>query len=235
MRWSMLVLVPCLPSISGCLFVYTTEETVRNGESRRPVAFQSETGERLFAATVEKQRERPADLGSRSLAIPFLAYISKTTRLSDAAIYNDEVVACDTDANGVITDAEAVAYHRLNCKSSGSPESEGDSHDLLVQTGSMRVAPSQGPVEVYYPRPFAYQPELTFPDQSVPYGKLEQSAQGFRIYFKDGTWSGTVRWQARGITTDRTSSPLAGSPQEPPARFGPVTAVSVETPVSDAP
>jgi hypothetical protein len=43
-------------------------------------------------------------------AVPFVCWFSSTNVLSDNAMYNDAVKACDTNGDGLITLREATAY-----------------------------------------------------------------------------------------------------------------------------
>jgi hypothetical protein len=125
-----------LPACAGCLLVYTKEETLRKDESRRPVTFESDTGARLFAAAVEKQLAKPREVGSQNLVIPFLTYITVSSKLSEAAAFNDEMTACDTDHNGVISDGEAVAFHKMI--NGDSPLLEGEKVKILARHGEQK-------------------------------------------------------------------------------------------------
>ncbi len=192
-----LLLWALLPTCSGCLFVYTREETVRPGEAKRQVEFQSETAAQLFATAVD-QRVKGRDAHAGTLAIPFIAYIETTRKVSEAAFYNDEVTACDTDNDGVITDTEAVAYSRrygVNC------DLKAD-QNVLVQTGFVPISSGRDPYEVFYPRPYATPPELTFPaGAGVDLQTLEQSPHGFRVHVTPDNHSGLVSWKARGVAS----------------------------------
>jgi hypothetical protein len=189
-------------SCCGCLCVYnyTCEESVRAEEPKRAVQFESETAARLFCTTVNLRMKSSRDEPSEEIYIPFLTSITRTRRLSEAAYYNDQVAVCDTNGDGLITDVEAVAYHRL-CGVQGET---GQDDGVLVQTGYITLSSAPGPYEIFYPRPFASPPELTFPDVAgslVDTAKLEQTGQGFRVYLTGWTSAGMLKWRARGVPT----------------------------------
>jgi hypothetical protein len=139
----------------------------------------------------ERRGQREA-LYSRQVNIPFLCSITKTGKLSDAAFYNDEVVECDADHNGVITEAEALAYQRAY----SVPHTAVAETGILEQGGEIDCHGGMTEREIYYPRPYASPPELTF-WRGVPAKCLEQRADGFRVTI-DGC-HGQVKWQARGV------------------------------------
>jgi hypothetical protein len=200
MRCPAVVLALCaaLPC-GGCLYVHNFDEVVRDQEPKRTVAFESEAAARLFCAAVERQRKASYDDQEEFVWIPFITWISKSRRLSEAAFYNDQLVVCDTDGDGVITDAEAASY---------------DQACGLVQSGQFDISFSAGPYEVRYPQPYARPPELTFPDGDgglLDLTKLEQTAQGFRVYRATGSWPSakSLKWRARGIPAPREDVPGA--------------------------
>jgi hypothetical protein len=218
MRCPAVVLALCaaLPCC-GCLYSYTCEEAVRAAEPKRAVHFQSETAARLFCTTVDLRLKSAREELTEEFCVPFISYV-KIRKLSEAAFYNDQVAVCDTDGDGVITDAEAVAYHRSCGVQSKTSQLDG----VLVQTGYVTVSFAKGPYEVFYPRPYASPPELTFPDaddgQGVDVGRLQQTATGFRAYLTADNWSGLLKWRARGV-------PAAGG----------AAAVALGTPAAEAP
>jgi hypothetical protein len=209
----LVVLCGLLPACGGCLFVYSREDTVRLNEPKRAVQFQSETAARLFAAASDQRLRGSHEVRTESLTIPFLASISRNSKLSEASLYNDEVAACDADGDGVITDAEASAYHRAF---GPAPEpSPGPDDKVLVQTGSISVDYSTGPYEVFYPQPYATPPELSFEwGHGVDLQTLQQTPQGFRCHLKSADWSGQLRWKARGVTAPPPAAVVLGIPED---------------------
>src|SRR5205823_5074043 len=103
----LLALCAALPCC-GCLCVYTCEEPLRGDEPKRTVHFQSETAARLFCTTVDLRQKSGREEHTEEFYIPFLTSITRTRKLSEAAFYNDQAAVCDTDGDGMITDAEAV-------------------------------------------------------------------------------------------------------------------------------
>jgi len=200
MRCPAVLLALCAAlSCCGCLCVYnyTSEESLRASEPKRAVQFQSETAARLFCTTVNLRMKCAREEPTEEIYIPLLTSITRTQKLSDAAFYNDQVAVCDTNGDGLITDAEAVAYHSVY---GVSETSQDDS--VLVQTGYITLSSARGPYEIFYPHPYASPPELSFPDVAgslVDTAKLEQTAQGFRVYLTGWTSAGLLKWRARGV------------------------------------
>jgi hypothetical protein len=208
----LLLLWAALPSCGGCLVMYTGEEAIRPAEPKRQVLFESPAAARTFAETVQPRlcnRESYA----RRIEVPILASVEVKQKLSEAAFYNDELAACDTNGDGFITEAEAEAYRR-RCAGEAPPCADAS---VLVQEGYVYLTGSQGPYEVHYARPYAGAPDLTFPGVSsekgavpivflpkgvtVDRGRLEESPTGFRLYLTGDGGSGMLHWEARGAPT----------------------------------
>jgi hypothetical protein len=95
---------------SGCLFVHHSTRIVRDKEATRPVQFQSQQARQSFLAGVHELQAHKQSSGPNVTAVPFLWWYSSATELSDNAIYNDQISACDTNADGIISTEEALAY-----------------------------------------------------------------------------------------------------------------------------
>lgn len=100
-----------LLSSSGCLFVRHATRVVRQDEKPRSVQFESESARNLFEAGLADVKAHP-DTGANPqiVAVPLLFWYSSTDQLSDAAIYNDQVLACDRNGDSFITLQEATAF-----------------------------------------------------------------------------------------------------------------------------
>jgi len=100
-----------LASSSGCLLNRTNRKVVRQDEARQGVQFESNLAQSAFtqAATDESKREAEGD--SSGIYIPFLLAWGDETVLSPAAYYNDQIMLCDANGDGLITEAEAWAYN----------------------------------------------------------------------------------------------------------------------------
>lgn len=99
-----------LSLLPGCLTLYSKTEVVRSEEPRRPVAFESVEAAEIFDKAV---REKPNSLGGTDISIPFLTLYSRERELSDSAHYNDCVIRCDTNQDGMITLLEAKIFQQL--------------------------------------------------------------------------------------------------------------------------
>jgi len=106
--WSSLcVVLLCL--CSGCLGVRHTTRVIRENEQPRPVRFESEQARNLFQAGVNQMKAHK-ETTNFQLSFSLLGWRSQADVLSDNAVYNDEVLACDANGDGLITVQEAVAY-----------------------------------------------------------------------------------------------------------------------------
>ena len=96
---------------SGCLITRHSTNVIRQDESRRQVQFESLAAQQAFSARAFDGEAREKAAKTNFFAIPFLLWWSKTNVLSEGAYYNDQVAACDADADGVISVQEALAYN----------------------------------------------------------------------------------------------------------------------------
>ncbi len=103
-----------LASCPGCLITRHSTNVIRQDEPRREVAFESPTAQQAFSAKAFDSEAREGAARSKVVAIPFLLWWSKMDVLSEGAYYNDQVAACDTDGNGMVSVQEALAYNPMS-------------------------------------------------------------------------------------------------------------------------
>lgn len=99
-----------LAACPGCLITHHSTKVIRRDEARRPVRFESDAALQAFNARAAEQKAAETNQ-ARVLAIPFLLWWSRLDAKSDSAHFNDETSACDADGDGLITEAEALAYN----------------------------------------------------------------------------------------------------------------------------
>jgi hypothetical protein len=225
MRGTLLLVGVCILTCPGCLVVWHRAVTVRKDEARRAFAFESDAAADLFARSFEKRKLQQPEPDTHTFAIPFVTLYNQTSKLAEAALYNDEAAACDIDANGLLSDAEVVAYsERVGASEElpkTAPVAAGDK--IVAQKGFVNVGRHKGVIEVFYPQPFLSPPELTFPEASDPgYEKLEQFANGFRLHLRGDHSRGFLHWQARGIPSDPRSVVERAARLGPPGEVSPV-------------
>ena len=104
------VLIAFTLSSTGCITLYSKKEEIGEREERLTINFESEDAAQLFNTTAARRLKKPAPTDKSYVGIPFVTLYSKTTVLSENARYNDEIRRCDSDRDGIITDAEAKAY-----------------------------------------------------------------------------------------------------------------------------
>jgi hypothetical protein len=189
------LVVAVLSLNAGCLFSYQRTDTVRREECPQEVAFESEAAERLFAAGLESRKAAGLVVGSHNINIPFLLCWSDSAQLSDGAFFNDQVKVCDMDGNGFLSDAEVVAYHKLV---TGKDNPLGTYKQILEQEGDVEISPGRNTYDVQFPQSYVCIPELFLSHDAARSARVEPSAQGFRIVFKDPPPAFTLHWQATG-------------------------------------
>lgn len=141
-----LAIGPC----SGCLFVRHSTRVVRKDEPVRHVEFESPQAQNLFEGGVTQLKPHQDTANPQVVAVPLLFWYSRTDVLGDGAFYNDQILGCDTDGDGLITLAEAEAFRARAgaeaqaAKSAGSkregprlarsPRSVGPDGEELIET-----------------------------------------------------------------------------------------------------
>ncbi len=89
------------------------------------------------------------------------------------------------------------------------PVSPPPEAELLVQSGDLTppVTPDlygwRGPVEVFYPVPYASSPELTFPIAPRSFQVKEQRADGFKVEITECGTERAPTWRAKGLPQPR--------------------------------
>jgi hypothetical protein len=101
---AVLVLVP------GCITLFSKTEVVRDGESPRPVRFESPEAAEAFHRAMKAKHD--ASRGGAYVGVPFVTLYSRDRVLSPTARFNDAVARCDTDQDGLITLVEAQIYEK---------------------------------------------------------------------------------------------------------------------------
>jgi hypothetical protein len=94
----------------GCITLFSKTEVVRDGESPRPVKFESPEAAEVFHRAM-KAKHDPCK-GGAYVGVPFVTLYSRDRVLSQSARFNDAVARCDTDQDGVITLVEAQIYEK---------------------------------------------------------------------------------------------------------------------------
>lgn len=94
--------------LPGCMTLFHKTEVVRGQESRRPVQFENVQAADAFQ-TALKQHPNHVIGGSR-LGVPCVTLFSKSVELSESAAWNDAVMRCDTNQDGMITYDEAAIF-----------------------------------------------------------------------------------------------------------------------------
>jgi hypothetical protein len=113
-RWTWPVLAMALLVFQpGCLIMHNSTRVIRESEPLRPVRFESEQARSVFEDGVSEARAHKKKYESCEFAVPFVCLLSRTSEVSDNAVYNDQVVFCDANGDGLITEQEAAAYRAL--------------------------------------------------------------------------------------------------------------------------
>lgn len=97
--------------LPGCLTLFSKTEVVRGEEPRRPITFENLEAAEVFHNSI---KNTPLNLGGTDLSIPFITLYTKERQLSDNARFNDCVIRCDSNQDGIITLAEAKIFAELS-------------------------------------------------------------------------------------------------------------------------
>jgi hypothetical protein len=124
----LLVAAVVLGLCPGCLLTHHSVNVLRQDEPRRTVQFESDLARQAFGARAYDDKAREAQSKAKFVAIPFLLWYSRTDVKSENAYYNDQVAACDANADGLITLDEALAFnpaYTAPTTSAAATESDG--------------------------------------------------------------------------------------------------------------
>lgn len=100
------LLCPC----AGCLFTHASERVIRADEQLYEVSFESPLAEETFQACVAHPNADGDGQSGSFVGIPFLLAWARSERLSKNAVHNDQIILCDTNGDGMITNLEALRY-----------------------------------------------------------------------------------------------------------------------------
>jgi hypothetical protein len=95
--------------LPGCLTLYHKTEVMRGDEARRPIQFENPQVADKFQQEVKKQ---DGHVGGSYLGVPFLTVFSRTQQLSENALWNECILKCDTNQDGMISEAEVNVFAR---------------------------------------------------------------------------------------------------------------------------
>jgi hypothetical protein len=105
-------LLAVITAVTGCAALYSTKEVVRCEEARRPVTFESTAVAEKFVAAAKLNKAK--QVGGTYTGVPFVTLHSTEQFLGENAKFNDAVVKCDNDQDGVITAQEVEAFGKLD-------------------------------------------------------------------------------------------------------------------------
>ena len=110
---------------SGCLFgVRHSTQTVREKEPLRQVRFESEQAKNLFDAAVSELKAHK-ETTNLQLSFSILGWRSQGDVLWDNAVFNNAVLACDTNGDNLITVQEAYVYRTRVEREDQTPRAAG--------------------------------------------------------------------------------------------------------------
>ena len=96
-----------LPFVSGCITLFSKTVVVRDGETRRAIQFENPQAADAFNEALKTQS---GSVGGTYVGVPFVTFYAKAKKLSDGALFNEAVVRCDTNQDGIITFTEAAIF-----------------------------------------------------------------------------------------------------------------------------
>lgn len=109
--FAMALLLAASLAMSGCLSLCSTNEVVRSDEARRPVSFELPAVAEKFSKVAKLDKAK--QVGGVYTGVLFITLYSREQWLGENAKFNDAVVKCDTDQNGVITDQEVESFGKI--------------------------------------------------------------------------------------------------------------------------
>ena len=95
---------------NGCLLNHTQKRVIRENEARFPVQFESQNAAESFHTIANSEDIRKSLGSSASFGVPFLIGLSRESVPSQNAFYNDQVIRCDINSDGFISDQEANSF-----------------------------------------------------------------------------------------------------------------------------
>lgn len=110
-RFAAVVLaVASLSLLPGCLTLFSKTEVVRGEEPRRPINFDNPKAADAFNQAL---KDKSPHLGGTYMGVPFVTLYAKDRELSESAHFNDCVMRCDTNQDGLITFEEAAIFAKM--------------------------------------------------------------------------------------------------------------------------
>ncbi len=95
---------------SGCLLNHSQKRVIREHAERTPVQFESLNAAESFNKIANSEDLRKSLGSSASFGVPFLIGLSRESVPSQNAFYNDQVIRCDINSDGLISDQEAYSF-----------------------------------------------------------------------------------------------------------------------------
>jgi hypothetical protein len=102
------VALACVLPLAGCVTFYSKTEIV-GGNDRTAVSFENGDVSQQFQAALKKMDNHA---GGTWFGAPFVTIYEQDKRLSDAAVWNEAVRRCDTNADKLITADEVAAFSK---------------------------------------------------------------------------------------------------------------------------
>lgn len=145
MRLRCLSVCAVLLSISsGCLFVRHSTHVVRESEKPQAVQFESPQAQNMFDSGVAQAKQHKESSNPKVLAVPLVCWYSRADVLSDNAVYNDQILVCDTNGDRVITNQEAYAYSSRVAAQHAAKPASGESSTAQTPTAPWPVNAALG-------------------------------------------------------------------------------------------
>lgn len=107
LRYLIIALAMCC---NGCLVNHTQKRVIRENEKRISVEFESLNAAESFNKIANSEDIRQSLGSSASFGVPFLIGLSRESVPSQNAFYNDQVIRCDINNDGLISDQEAYSF-----------------------------------------------------------------------------------------------------------------------------
>ena len=115
----------------------------RDKEPLRPVQFESEQARQFFLGGVHDLQTHKQSSNVEASAVPFLWLNISDSTLSNNAIYNDQISACDTNGDGIISLQEAIVFRAIVAErvraremQAASADAKKDEENSMINVGA---------------------------------------------------------------------------------------------------
>lgn len=123
----------------------TRERIVREDEQRYPVRFQSACARWQFQKYALDKDARQKNGANAKFVVPFVVRVSDSSKLSENAYYNDQVVSCDANRDGLLSDDEVAEYSYWMAQNTKPSDDESTVHATDAKEPPQQIGSREPP------------------------------------------------------------------------------------------